>query len=69
MEYPKKIRALINRPDSGKVMKGEIGIYIRKSGNSGVYDFPSQKSYHINPNFNDGERYEIVYDELTYEIY
>ena len=44
MNYPKRIQALVDYPNSGGVKKGEIGIY---TGISNEYDFPSQKNYNV----------------------
>jgi hypothetical protein len=63
--YPHKIKAIVNRPNSGVVMKGEIGIY---RGISNKYDFPSQQNYSVTHSLI-GIKYEIVEDNPQYEIY
>ncbi len=63
--YPLKIRALVNRPNSGVVLKGEIGIY---KGKYNKYDFPSQSNYSVTHELI-GTKYEIVEDNPQYEIY
>jgi len=64
MEYPKKIKALVDYPNGGAVRKGEIGIY---TGDLCYYNFPSQKHYGVYIDLI-GTKYEIV-DEPQYEIY
>lgn len=64
MKYPKKIRALVNLPNMGSVLKDEIGIHIERN----KYNFPSQNPYSVDMN-SFGILYEVVIDEPTYEIY
>lgn len=64
MEYPKKLRALVDRPNMGSVLKGEVGVHIE--GNK--YNFPSQNPYSVEME-GMGTKYEVVIDEPTYEIY
>ena len=63
--YPPKIRALVNRPNSGAVLKGEIGIY---RGKYNSYDFPSQQNYSVSFGLI-GTKYEIIEEITQYEIY
>jgi hypothetical protein len=53
MKWPKRIKALVDKPNSGYIKKDEIGIHIHDN----IYDFPSQKNYNVS-SYYIGSKYE-----------
>lgn len=57
----RKIKALIDYPDGGSVLKDEIGIIVKEHSSEYTVDFPSQKNYYINKPL-DTRKYSLVND-------